>query len=145
MPPCEQMRLKGSPWPAECVTVDNVMRTAWLVTLMRALVAGCAVAVTAWAKCPWPGTAGLGLLGGIAIAVELSGRRLPAAVWTCTLVIAGALSLLVPATPLLVADANFTLDAYARYYQAALAWLVAVSVVPAGIRADTAGRLRLWP
>jgi lysophospholipase L1-like esterase len=123
--------------------IVGVRQTEWVVVLLRALVAGCAVVVSIWAKCPWPGMAGLGLLGGIALAAELSPRKLPAAVWKCTLAIACALSLLVPATPCLVADANFTLSEYGRYYQAVLAWLVAVSVVPAGIRAGTPGRLRL--
>ena len=84
---------------------------------MRALVAGCAVAVSIWAGCPWLGSAGLGLLGAIAIAAELSPLRPSALRWEFGLAIAFGLSLLVPATPLVVADANFSLDEYGPYYQ----------------------------
>ena len=118
-------------------------RTARVVILIRALVAGSAVVMSIWAGCPWLGSAGLGLLGAIAIAAELSPLRPSAPRWEFGLAVAFGLSLLVPATPLFVADAHFSLDEYGPYYQAVLAWLVAVSVVPARIRADNPGRLRL--
>ena len=40
----------------------GVRRTGWAVVSTRALVAGCAVAVNAWARSPWPGAVALGLL-----------------------------------------------------------------------------------
>ncbi len=110
---------------------------------MRALIAGGAVVMSLRANCPWPGIAGLGLLGALGVAGELSPSRLPALGWKLALAIACAASLLVPATPLLATDENFTLASYARYYYAVLAWLVAVAILLVGIRAAGSERLRI--
>ena len=121
----------------------GLSRSARVITLIRVAIAGCAVAVSVWAKCPWPGTAGLGFLGAIAIAAEVASLRRSPPRWYLGLVGACALSVLVPAAPLLTAGDTFTVDDYERYYQAVLAWLVAVSVVPVGIRAGAPAWLRL--
>jgi lysophospholipase L1-like esterase len=123
--------------------VDNATRTAWVVILMRAFIAGGAVVMSLRANCPWPGTLGLGLLGAIAVAGELSLFRLPALGWRLALIVGCVLTLPVFATPLFATDENFTLDGYARYYHAVLAWLIAVAILPVNIRAASSGRLRM--
>lgn len=110
---------------------------------MRVIIAGSAVLMSLRANCPWPGTAGLSLLGALAIARELFPSKLPALGWKLALAIACVLTLPVLATPLFATDENFTLAGYGRYYQAVLAWLVAVSILPVvGICAARPGRLR---
>jgi lysophospholipase L1-like esterase len=107
------------------------------------LIAGSAVVMSFRANCPWPGTVGLGLLGAIAVAGELSPSNLPALGWRLALILGCVLTLPVLATPLFATDENFTLDDYARYYHAVLGWLVAVCIVPVGICAASPGRLRM--
>ncbi len=119
------------------------MRIFWPVALARTLVAGCAVVVTVWAGCPWPGTLGLALLGAFAIAAELFSTKLPAPAWKLALALAWMLSLVVPATPLLMTGDRFSLDDYTRYHQALLAWLVAAVVLPVAIPGAHPRRLRL--
>ena len=81
--------------------LENMTQAGWAAGLMRALIAGSAVAVGAQAKCPWVGVVGLGLLGLLGLAVEVSPHKLPAGGWRFALALACAASLLVPATPLL--------------------------------------------
>ncbi len=111
-----------------------------MITLMRALVAVCAVSVCVWARCPWFATAGLAVLGAVALGADLSPLRVRERLRS-GLAIGCVLSLLVPAVPLLVSDNSFTLADYQRYYQAVQAWLVAVSVLPLTIRTANAGPL----
>jgi len=113
-----------------------------MITLMRALVAVCAVSVCVWARCPWFATAGLAVLGAFALGADFSPLRLRER-FRSGLAIGCVLSLLVPAIPLLVSDNSFTLADYQRYYQAVQAWLVAVSVLPLTIRTANPGPLRL--
>ena len=113
-------------------------------SLMRVIIAGSAVLMSLRANCPWPGTAGLSLLGALAIARELFPSKLPALGWKLALAIACVLTLPVLATPLFATDENFTLAGYGRYRHAVLAWLVAVFILPVvGIRAASPGRLRM--
>jgi hypothetical protein len=96
--------------------VDNAMRTAWAVGLMRALIGGSAVVMSLRANCPWPGGSGLGLFVALGVAGELTPSSLPTLGWKLALAIACAMSLLVPVTPPFAADENFTLEIDARYY-----------------------------
>ena len=83
-------------------------------------------------------------MGLLAVVAELprSPVQPPGAKWKSALAFSCLLSLLVPAAPLLATEQSFTLNDYARYYEAVLAWLVAMAIVPARISAESPQRWR---
>jgi lysophospholipase L1-like esterase len=101
----------------------------FLLPVQVALTA-CAVLMSVWARIPWLGTVGLGLLGATAVTTQLFHAARGARVWRWVLATAWACTLVVPATLLFTGDAHFSFERFLDQYYAVLAWLIAAAVLP---------------
>jgi lysophospholipase L1-like esterase len=100
--------------------------------LAQVLFAGGGFVMGVWAKVPWPAMLGLGLAVLSAMVAEMtptSGKRVRQ--WTLAAAWAGTGAALV--SFLFGKHLDFTFGAYCDRYFAALAWLIAVAVLPVGL------------
>jgi lysophospholipase L1-like esterase len=132
----EHQRLSKS-WPAIAFGL------AALAIALPALLTAGAILMGAWAGLPWPGSVGLGVMGAAAMtaAARRSARRERVGAWALAAAWTGAVALL--ASALLVRGAPATLGTYLDTYYAALAWMMALAILPA-CRSTPGGRLKPW-
>ena len=98
---------------------------------LQILLAGGAMLMGAWAGMPWPGCAGVGAMG-VAVAGAVAGfpgRRDRERGWALVVAWAGTVAVL--ASVMLARGASATLGTYLDAYYVALAWMVAMSILPA--------------
>ena len=116
---------------------------AALAIPLPALLTAGAILMGAWADLPWPGSVGLGVMGAAAMtaAARRSARRERVGAWALAAAWTGAVALL--ASALLVRGAPATLGTYLDTYYAALAWMMALAILPA-CRSTPGGRLKPW-
>jgi len=93
---------------------------------------------------PWPGTAGLGLLGASALAAELTPAARGERFWKWGMIVAWVCTLVVPVSLFLEKDEGFTFDGYVNAYYAVLAWLIAAVILPTSNRTVSPALQARW-
>ncbi len=115
-----------------------------ILLAFQAILTASAVLMSLWAKMPWFGTLGLGLLGGSAMCAglfcastsALAWKGLTGTAWVCTGVSAGSL--------VLTAEGGFGFERCLDQYYAVLAWLIAAAALPVTRGALTGRHRPTW-
>lgn len=116
------------------------------VAVVNLLLAGCALVLSDWSAMPWRGGAGFGLMSANLLGTWLAFRGHSATGWNWGLVAAWLLALILPIHFFAGVDRTLELENYTWRYATALAWLIAVAVVPlnsAILTPSLTARLRL--